>query len=454
MLPASAATFITILALQFAGKIPVMLNWTMGSRYLEQMMQLSGAKRILTSWAFLERLYFVEFGSAVDQIEFLEDIKANLTLKTKLKGLFHSLFKAPKIPISKNDVAVILFTSGTETNPKGVPLTHNNILSTIRGAYKNFSPTLSPQSANYMFLPPFHSFGFTCSGFLSITTGLRSAYSPDPTDSLSLAAGIEKWKITHLSTVPNFLKKLLDASKNKNISSLRVLMTGGEKASPDLYKFVKKMLPKAILGEGYGVTECSPIITMQNPNLPPEGVGQLISNLEAITINPETLKRLPEGAEGEICVCGPAVFSGYLGGIPAPFLELEGKKWYRTGDIGHITPNQSVFLTGRLKRFVKLGGEMISLGAIEGALHKELLEKGNIPLEPPSIALCADERDSEKPRLILFSTIPLDVETANEILKNSGFSRLVKINAIQKISEIPLMAIGKTNYRTLQSQLP
>jgi len=135
LLPSTAATYIIVLALQFAGKTPVMLNWTLGPRHLEQAMQISEAKRVLTSWAFLEKLFFVDFGSLVNQIEFLEDVKAKLNLKMKLHGLFRSICNAPKVKVSKDDAAVILFTSGTEANPKGVPLSHKNMLSSHKAGY-------------------------------------------------------------------------------------------------------------------------------------------------------------------------------------------------------------------------------------------------------------------------------------------------------------------------------
>jgi long-chain-fatty-acid--[acyl-carrier-protein] ligase len=171
-------------------------------------------------------------------------------------------------------------------------------------------------------------------------------------------------------------------------------------------------------------------------------------------IHPESLELLPPGVDGEICVRGPNVFNGYLDNPRSPFLEIHGKKWYRTGDIGHQDLDGILILSGRLKRFTKVGGEMISLGAIEGALLSELHQQGRITSEGPSLALLADERNAGKPQLILFTTVDLNREQANNILQTTGFSRLIKISAVQKIEEIPLMGTGKTDYRTLQSKLP
>jgi long-chain-fatty-acid--[acyl-carrier-protein] ligase len=132
---------------------------------------------------------------------------------------------------------------------------------------------------------------------------------------------------------------------------------------------------------------------------------------------------------------------------------LNGNSWYQTGDIGKIDVDGTLILSGRLKRFVKVGGEMISLAAIESALNTALLETGRISLDVASLAVCGDERIEGKPQFVLFSTVPIDKEEANEMLKNHGLSRLIKISSVRRIEEIPLMGTGKTDYRALQSQL-
>ncbi len=203
--------------------------------------------------------------------------------------------------------------------------------------------------------------------------------------------------------------------------------------------------------EGYGITECSPIITINRPNLPPKGVGRLLPDLEACTIHPETHELLPEGSEGEICVRGPNVFHGYLDNPRSPFIEIDGKRWYRTGDIGHLEKNGSLILSGRLKRFTKLGGEMISLGAIEEALVSRLIQNQQISADVPSLAICADERNG-KSQLIIFSTVDLDKEKANQILEDAGFSRLIKISSVQEGRRDP--SIGSRENRLPQFAKP
>jgi long-chain-fatty-acid--[acyl-carrier-protein] ligase len=172
-----------------------------------------------------------------------------------------------------------------------------------------------------------------------------------------------------------------------------------------------------------------------------------VPGVELCTIHPETLKLLPEHEVGEVCVRGPNVFHGYIGKQKSPFIEINKKSWYRTGDLGHLDKNNNLILSGRLKRFVKMGGEMVSLGAVEEVFQKGLKNKGK-----PSIAIIPNEK-GERTTLTLFTSSEITVQRANTLLKSAGFSRLVKIAAVKKLSSIPLTGTGKIDYRKLESQL-
>jgi long-chain-fatty-acid--[acyl-carrier-protein] ligase len=455
LLPASTGAYIAILALQTAGKTPVMLNWTLGPRYLEEMMKLSGAEKIVSSWRFLDRLPNVQFGSCLDKIVLLEDIRKSLTFSMKLsgallaKGSVNQIVRAMGLDTAdENSPCVILFTSGTEAVPKGVPLSHKNIISNQRSAMQCIDVRAS--DVLYGILPPFHSFGFSVAGLFPFLSGIRVAFYPDPTDSFALAEGIHRWKVSLFCSAPSFLKGLFAAAKKEQLTTIRYFVSGAEKAPQELFDRVAQLKTEGQLVEGYGITECSPILTLNRPNLPPQGVGRLAPGIEMRTIHPETLEPLAEGSEGEICVCGDNVFQGYLGNPRSPFIEIEGKSWYRTGDLGYLDKERNLILSGRLKRFTKVGGEMISLGAIEEAVTKALLSQKRISPDVPSVALCSDERGGNA-KLILFTTIDLEREEANQILQQAGFSNLVKISAVKKIETIPLMGAGKTDYRSLQA---
>ncbi|MBX7067321.1 MAG: AMP-binding protein [Parachlamydiales bacterium] len=455
MLPASIGAYIAILAVQFAGKTPVMINWTLGSRYIEGMMELSGAKRIVTSWKFLDRLANVQFGKCLDKLVLLEEVRKKLTLPMKLRGVFLTKLSIPSVlksmrldQINENDPCVILFTSGTEAVPKGVPLSHKNIISNQRSAMQCIDTNAN--DVLYGILPPFHSFGFSVAGLFPLLGGIRVAFYPDPTDGFALAEGVQRWKITMFCAAPSFLKGLFHAAKGDELKTIRYFVSGAEKTPEELYKRVEQMGHAKLL-EGYGITECSPILSLNRPNMVISGVGRLAPDIEMITIHPETLKLLPHGADGEICVRGPNVFSGYLGNPRSPFIEFNGKKWYRTGDLGHLDENECLVLSGRLKRFTKLGGEMISLGAIEDVLAKHFIQEGKISPNIPSLAVIADEREEGKSKLLLFIIIDVEKDEVNQILLNAGFSNLVKISGVKKVDDIPLMGAGKTDYRSLQA---
>ena len=455
LLPASVGAFIIILALQFAKKVPVMLNWTLGPRYLDEMMQQSGAKTAISSWRFLDKAAHIEFGKSLDSIQLLEDMRSELTLKDKLKGAFLAHASVSTVlrsfgidQINPEDPAVVLFTSGTEASPKGVPLSHQNILTNERSGMQCIN--LQSDDVLYGILPPFHSFGFSVAGIFPILAGVKVAFYPDPTDSFALAEGIERWKITMFCSPPSFLKGLFHAAKPQQLKTVRYFVVGAEKSPPELYETVKKLGTGALLLEGYGITECSPIISICSPNAPSKGVGRPLPDLEICTIHPETQKLLSPGEEGEICVRGPSVFTGYLGNPRTPFIELGNEKWYRTGDLGYLDQEGNLILSGRLKRFTKVGGEMVSLGAVEDTLLKGLAGQSQISSEGPALAICADEKDGQS-KLIVFTTLHLDVAEANAILVKAGFSRLVKIADVRQVDEIPLMGTGKIDYRTLQS---
>ena len=444
MFPASISAHITILALQFAGKTPVLLNWTLGSRYIDQMIDQTGLETVITSWNFLDKVPYANFGKATEQALFLEDLREQISLKAKWKALFS---QKPPPSLKESDVAIILFTSGTENTPKGVPLTHKNLLSNLESLL-SFYPFYKTDIL-FSALPPFHSFGYSVTGILPLLAGMRVALHSDPTDHQGIANGIAHWKATIYVTAPSFLRSLLLIAQPEQLETIRMFYFGSEKPPKDLPQLKEKINPKAALVEGYGITECSPCVATGRPDISQKGLGEIIPGVDILTIHPETEEILTQGVEGEMVISGPNVFGGYLGNAPSPFFHALGKRWYRSGDLGYVDAERNVHLTGRLKRFVKIGGEMISLAAVEQTLTAEFQDR--LAVEPPIFVVCAKEIESGNPHLIVFCKIELDNITANNILKRHGFSPLVKIRATYFRSEFPIMANGKIDYRQLQA---
>lgn len=460
LLPSSNAAYLTIMSILLAKKVPVMLNWTTGVRSLNHAAEISQLKTVISSRRFLDKLDGGEFGDVEEKFVYLEDVKNSITLKEKLYGLVLSWKKCGALlsklkfdQIKPEDPAVIIFTSGTESLPKGVLLSHSNILSNHRSAMQCVD--LKQEDVLYGVLPPFHSFGFAVTGLLPLLSGLKVCFAPDPTDSHGMANDIAHWKPTMFICAPGFVKALLRVASQDQLASLQLIVLGAEKVADELVQELQALDKRKKVIEGYGITECSPIVTLNRPELPRKGVGQPIPGISLMTIHYETGEVLGEGQEGEICIAGPSVFNGYLEGKKDPFILHQGKKWYRSGDRGFIDQDGYLILSGRLKRFVKIGGEMVSLVSIEEELIKLAKAKCWIDdtIEGPYLAVSSKEGLEGRPQIILYATFDVNREDVNAALIESGFGRLAKVGEVKKVGEIPLTGAGKTHHRLLDESV-
>lgn len=458
LLPASVAVYVLILATELAGKIPLLINWTMGPRHLESVLELSKTQVVFTSKVFLERLPRVDLSCMQHLLVMLEDIREQLTFWDKFKAFWRSKQSVKSIlkifgieSMRKDDPAVLLFTSGTESIPKGVILSHNNVLTNHRDAVAVIP--LFSDDVFLSFLPPFHAFGFTATGLFPILVGIRTIYYPDATDGRGIAKECEKWKVTLLCAAPTFFKRIFKLANRDQLKTLRVCIAGAERVSPELWDLFELMGKKEIVAESYGITECGPALTVNRPErAKKKGVGQALPSVEIIVVYPETFQPLQINEEGLILVRGDNVFSGYLNpDIESPFVEVMGKQWYKTGDMGYLDEDGYLTISGRLKRFIKIGPEMISLSAIEEVLQQAALQKGWVEQvsEGPILAVIAKDVMFGKPKVILVATFPITVEEVNRAIREAGFSNLVKVNSVIEVFEIPLLGTGKINYRAL-----
>lgn len=459
LLPASVGAVVCILAIQLAGKVPVMINWTVGARHLDSVMKLTDPQVILSSWAFVDKLEGVDLSPIEERLVLLEDMRRDISLLDKLSALALSkrsvsaiLNALPAKHLRPESRAVILFTSGTEGMPKGVPLSHHNLLTDLRAGMEEVP--LYSDDVLFGILPPFHTFGFSISSLLPVLAGLKVAFYPDPTDGKALATNFERWGITIMCGAPTFIKSLLKAAVPAQLRTMRLCVTGAEKAPPELFDMLRSLGREDALVEGYGITECSPVLTMNSPEGVKRGVGRALSCVELLIVHPETGEQVAKGVQGLILARGPNVFSGYLNpGIDTPFVVVQGKEWYKTGDLGEIDEEGFITISGRLKRFVKVGGEMISLLAIEEALLQQAPQQGwPTSQEGPTLAVCAQELPDGKPKILLFTEFPVTADEVNAALRKSGFSNLIKVSAVQQVDDIPIMGTGKINYRILESR--
>jgi len=452
LMPASVGASVVYLATLFAGKVPVMVNWTTGERNIRHALDLAGVERILTAQALVSRLTSlgIDLGVLGERFEYLEHWAQRLSISTKLwawlrSRLSWSALARARVP----DTAVVLLTSGSETLPKAVPLTHANLLANIRDVMNVIA--VRRNDGLIGFLPPFHSFGLTVTLLLPLLVGVRAVYHANPTEAWVLARLIEAYRATLICGTPTFLYGLVRAATADQLASLRLAVTGAEKCPERTYQALAERCPKAVVLEGYGVTECSPIVSANREDDPRPGtIGKVLPSLESAIVDVDTGQRVAPGAAGLLLVRGPSVFGGYLGpDVAAPFVEFEGQTWYRTGDLVSADEDGVLTFRGRLKRFVKLGGEMISLPAIEAVLEQHYATDAD---EGPVLAVVPTP-DDEHPELVLFTVREVDRASVNRHIRAAGLSALHNLTRVIRLEQLPVLGTGKTDYRALREML-
>lgn len=450
MLPASVGAVAAWLAVLFSGRVPAMVNWTVGPAHVEHCLKQAGVRAVLTSRVLLERLHGRGVVLDVPGVRFvcLEDLAAALTLRDKVraKALAHVGWKSLyRVPMPER--AVILFTSGSEARPKGVPLTHANFLSELQ----DFVQVLAFRSSDRLLamLPPFHSLGLAGTLFMPLVLGLRTVYHPDPTEGRMLAQSIAAYGITFSIAAPTFLDGILRQAGEGDLQTLRLVFTGAEKCPEHVYAAMGDKAPQAMLLEGYGVTECAPLISLDRPDDPrPGSIGRLIPSMQARVVHPETLDPVDTGERGLLLVRGGNVFAGYLDPSDRqPFVELPDGRWYDTGDLVSMDGEGVLRFRGRLGRFVKLGGEMISLAAVEEVLLGAFAHRGDG--EGPPLAVEAGGSE-EMPELVLFVTFDMERAEANRAVRRAGLSGLHNVRRVKRLDDIPVLGTGKTDYKVLR----
>lgn len=452
MLPASTAATIVYMALLFSGKIPVMVNWTVGTRNLSHGLDLLGVRRVLTAGALMSKIAAqgMDLSAIKERVMLLEDVGRTMGIMEKAVAFLNARFNWSSLrKVRMHETAVVLFTSGSESLPKAVPLTHSNLLANLR----DFSKIFSFKAGDRMIgiLPPFHSFGMTVTSLFPLLSGVRMVYHPNPTEGVALARIIEAYRVSVLVGTPTFLNVITRAARDEQLATLRLVVTGAEKCPEQLYETIERRWPHLTVLEGYGITECSPVVSCNRESAHRRGtIGYILPSLEFAVIDIDTGRPVERGRTGMLLVRGPSVFNGYLNydGEP-PFINFEGKSWYRTGDLVREETDGLLIFAGRLKRFVKLGGEMVSLPAVEEALLSRFQNESD---QEPILAVEAALADAN-PELVLFITRAITREEANVAIRDAGLSPIHNIRSVRKLDVIPILGTGKTDYRNLRDIL-
>jgi long-chain-fatty-acid--[acyl-carrier-protein] ligase len=246
---------------------------------------------------------------------------------------------------------------------------------------------------------------------------------------------------------PTFVHYILERARPGSLATLRLIVVGAEKCPPALFERCREAAPTATVLEGYGITECSPVVSVNPPEAPkPGSIGKPLPGVLVRVVDTEDGLPLPAGRMGMIQVSGPTVFPGYLSHDgPQPFVEDEGRRWYVTGDLGELADGY-LWFRGRLKRFLKAGGEMISLPALEEPFARLYPPQR----EGPRVAVEGVEREEGR-HIVLFTTEPISLRDANALLLKEGFHGVMRLDEVRHVEAIPVLGTGKTDYKHLRS---
>jgi acyl-[acyl-carrier-protein]-phospholipid O-acyltransferase/long-chain-fatty-acid--[acyl-carrier-protein] ligase len=440
MIPNSAGSFLATIGIVCSGKVPVMINYSTGAaENAEYAQNKCGFKTIITSRALVEKIAC----RVINGMVFIEDIMAGISLKDKLKAAL--LSKLPTKLLLKrvhggdpDDNAVILFTSGSEKDPKAVQLSHRNFLSNIDAILTKFH--ITKDDVMLGILPLFHVFGHNTNFWLPLYFGMSVVVYANPLEYEKVCQIIREEKVTIMLATPVFFMGYLRKSQPGDFKTVWLAVAGADKL-PDFLRAGYKEKHDLVLFEGYGTTETSPVISVNGPGEnKPGSIGKPLHNIQVMITDINTGDELENGKEGKIQVKGDLVMNGYFDDIEETSMRIENG-WYDTGDMGLMDEDGYLWHKGRLKRFVKIGGEMVSLVRIENEL-------GN--LIPENVDFCVVEvPDSIKGAKIVVA-VTRDVNT-KEIL-NKLSTKLPNISIPKQfvvLSDLPKMGSGKIDFRTV-----
>ena len=461
LLPSSGGGAIASIAILSLGKTLVNLNFTAGKKALSSAAKQAEVKHIYTSRKFLDKMsergmnlesYFPE-----SKLLMLEDIKEEISTLSRISTLLKAIIlpvsmiqKSYFKDVSMNDTAAILFSSGSEGSPKGVELSHSNIAANAKQAAIELGAVESDVIMST--LPTFHAFGFAITTLMPLSEGIPIVCHADPKDVSTIASGIQKYSGTILVGTPTFLRMYTISKKvtPESIQSLRLVVAGAEKLRSEVRDGFEAKFKMSVY-EGYGTTETSPGASVNLPDIQspfklrnrPGTVGKAFSGTEFRIVDPDSLDPIPTGQDGLILIGGPQIMKGYLK-MPektAEVIELiDGYRWYRTGDKGHLDEDGFLTIVDRYSRFAKIGGEMISLTTVE----EEILEVCNDKDLEIAATCLPDQRKGEK--IVLLATNNLDKNQLKKLLSDAKVNPLYYPAQVLMVEEIPKLGSGKTDF--------
>lgn len=436
LLPTGIGSVVSVFALSAYGRVPAMLNFTAGFQSLRAALRAANIKSIVTAHRFIEVGKLEALEAELKKhatLIYLEDLRESLSTSDKaaaaLGSFFPWLFAAHPSPDAP---AVILFTSGTEGEPKGVVLSHANILANVEQvrAHVLFYRTdvvINP-------LPAFHSFGLTVGCFMPIYLGLKAVLHPSPRQPHEIVRRIREHRVTILLGTDTFVSQYVRAAADGDLSSLRLAVCGAERLRDETRQLIKRKYNVELL-EGYGVTEAAPVISANQVGANRAGsVGHVVPHMEC-RIDP--VEGIHEG--GRLMVKGPNVMLGYLRPEQPGKIVPPEDGWHDTGDIVSMDEEGFLDIRGRLKRFAKIGGEMVSLTVVENCASALWPDHAHAAIAVP---------DGRKGEAVVLMTTNPDADRGDLLVwvRNHGVPELAVPKRVIPVSDIPVLGTGKTDY--------
>jgi acyl-[acyl-carrier-protein]-phospholipid O-acyltransferase/long-chain-fatty-acid--[acyl-carrier-protein] ligase len=438
MVPTSAGCALSVLGVLMSGRIPVMINYSTGAvNNAVYAQQKCNFRTIITSKVFIEKIDC----PVIDGMVFIEDIMDGISGKERLKAAL--IAKLPATLILKkvhggheDENSAVLFTSGSEREPRAVQLTHRNIVSNIR----SFSEVMKMFDSDIILanLPYFHVFGLTVNLWTPLYFGMTIVAYANPLDYKRICDILREERPTVLAGTPGFFRGYLRRSARGDFRSVRLLVSGADRCPDGLRReFLEKH--GITLYEGYGATETSPVISTNTPeHNRPGSVGKVLPGMRVRIENYETGRECRTGETGRILVKGDSVMKGYLDDFEETSMRIR-HGWYDTGDMGYLDKDGFLWHQGRLKRFVKIGGEMVSLVKVEDVLQEILPEEVSCSVVEIPDAL-------KGARIVAAVTRKVDERRIVKMM-SAQLPNIALPKQFVVIEELPRMGSGKVDFR-------
>jgi len=444
LLPSSMGVVVTYYGLHAHGRVPVMLNFTSGERNVKAALKAAGVGKVLTAQRFIQQARLEELIGHIEsvaEVVWLDDVRKSIGLPDKLYGLMAGMMpRRFRVKTEPSAPGVILFTSGSFGAPKGVVLSQSNLVANCRQVAQHIA--LDPDWVMFNPLPTFHCFGLTGGVLLPLLQGMKAFQYPSPLHAKQIVELLPQVKASILFATDTFLNQYARVAGPDDFSTLQFVVAGAERVRDETHHLFNTRFHGLKLLEGYGATEAAPVVAVNHPDRNRPGtVGQMLPGMEW-RLDP--VEGIDEG--GRLYLRGPNVMKGYLSPDDPDEIEPLKDGWHDTGDIVAIDDEGYVCILGRVKRFAKIGGEMVSLTAVEG------LASAVWPDARHAVVSVPDSRKGEK-LVLVTDRKDADVARLAEWARSHGAPELAVPKKIMRVGEVPVLGTGKTDYVAIQQMV-